>query len=266
MKVRYGYFVLCILLMGCEREPAARDGETTGTAAETAAPHPGEAPYLEHCAGCHDQAVYKVPSRTFIAMIGPRNVLAAMNGGLMAEQAADLDERTRVDIAEFLTGQSFAELAETRSPPACDEAHDFDPGQAPLSLGWGVDHGNSRFQPAETGGLSVEDVPGLELKWSFAYPNGIKARSQPVFGGGAIYFGGPDGTVRALDAETGCLRWTFKASAEVRTALVISPRQVTQTRTRFCTSATYLRAPMPYVPAPANCSGKSRWMTIRMPP
>ena len=29
--------------------------------------------------------------------------------------------------------------------------------------------------------------------------------------------------MRALDANTGCLRWAFKASAEVRTAIVISP-------------------------------------------
>ena len=61
------------------------------------------------------------------------------------------------------------------------------------------------------------------MKWAFAYPNAFKARSQPACGGGAIYFGSQDGTVRALDAKTGCLRWTFKACAEVRTGIVISP-------------------------------------------
>jgi polyvinyl alcohol dehydrogenase (cytochrome) len=86
-----------------------------------------------------------------------------------------------------------------------------------------VDANNSRFQPIETGGLGLEDVQGLEVKWAFAYPNAIKARSQPTYGGGAIYVGSADGTVRALDAKTGCLRWTFQASAEVRTAIVISP-------------------------------------------
>jgi len=27
--------------------------------------HPGEAPYMEYCASCHDQGVYKTPSRMF---------------------------------------------------------------------------------------------------------------------------------------------------------------------------------------------------------
>lgn len=73
------------------------------------------------------------------------------------------------------------------------------------------------------GGLTAADVPGLELKWTFAYPHTTKARSQPTYGGGEIYFGSQDGTVRALEAKTGCLRWAFRASAEVRTAIVISP-------------------------------------------
>ena len=229
MKIQYGYLLICILLMGCEQEQLA--DEAVETVAETAAPHPGEAPYLENCATCHDQAVYKAPSRTFIALMGPRNVLNAMNGGLMAQQAANLDAETRRDIAEYLTRQSLDELAEVKSPPGCDADHGFDATLSPVSLGWGVDRGNSRFQPAETGGLTADDMPGLELKWAFAYHKAIKARSQPVFGGGAIYFGSQDGTVRALDAKTGCLRWTFKATAEVRNALVISPWAAGDTET-----------------------------------
>lgn len=185
--------------------------------------HPGEAPYLERCAACHDQAVYKAPSRTFLAMLGPANVLAAMESGVMQEQAAGLDATQRKAIAEYVTGQSLAQAGDIPQPPACDEHRQFDPSRPPVSRGWGVTPDNTRFQPAETGGLTAADAPNLELKWAFAYPNAIYARSQPVFGGGAIYFGGPDGSVRALDARSGCLRWTYKASAEVRTALVISP-------------------------------------------
>jgi polyvinyl alcohol dehydrogenase (cytochrome) len=115
-------------------------------------------------------------------------------------------------------------LMRERKPAAPrDESHGFDVSATPVSTGWGTDPGNSRFQPAETGQLTVADAPRLEVKWAFAYPNTIKARSQPVYGGGAVYFGSQDGTVRALDAETGCLRWEFHASAEVRTAIVISP-------------------------------------------
>jgi polyvinyl alcohol dehydrogenase (cytochrome) len=196
---------------------------SVGAADEPPAPSPGEVLYGENCAQCHDQAVYKAPSRTFLAMMGPVNVLRAMNDGLMQEQAATLDEQARIAVAEYLTGQRLADLADAPSAPKCDEHHAFDPRQPPTSLGFGVDRHNTRFHPALKGGLTVEDVSSLELKWAFAYPNAIKARSQPASGGGAIYFGGPDGTVRALDASTGCLRWAFKASAEVRHAPVLSP-------------------------------------------
>lgn len=186
-------------------------------------PHPGEAPYLANCAACHDQVMYKAPSRFFVSMMGAQNILKAMNGGLMSQQAANLSAQDRRAIAEYIAGHSLDDVVEAGQPPACDSEHGFDPSVTPVSSGWGVDAKNTRFQPQQSGGLSATDVPALEVKWAFAYPNAIKARSQPGIGGGAIYFGSQDGTVRALDAKTGCLRWAFQASAEVRTAIVISP-------------------------------------------
>jgi polyvinyl alcohol dehydrogenase (cytochrome) len=227
MKSWLGLVSMTLVLAACGQqeqqtvvEPTVKSGEEVVAVAES---HPGEAPYLENCASCHDQVTYKAPSRFFLMMIGPKNVLAAMSGGVMSEQAAALDDDSRLAVAEYITGQSIGNMEPDLVPPSCDEAHGFDLAQVPVSAGWGVDHSNSRFQPAETGGLTIDDVSNLEVKWSFAYPNAIQARSQPVFGGGAIYFGSQDGTVRALDANTGCLRWSFKANAEVRNAPVISP-------------------------------------------
>jgi polyvinyl alcohol dehydrogenase (cytochrome) len=45
-------------------------------------------------------------------------------------------------------------------------------------------------------------------------------------GGGAVYVGSEDGTVYALDEDSGCMRWSFRADAEVRTAVVPAPWQV----------------------------------------
>ncbi len=226
--MRMLWMCLLLLLSACEQveqpvavESAQRASEAPGAVVE-AAPS-GEAAYLQNCAACHDQTFYKAPSRLFVSMMGAKNILAAMENGLMAELASTLDAETRRAVAEFLSGESLDKLEQEKMPPSCGDSHGFDASQPPVSVGWGVDHSNSRFQPAESAGISLEDIANLEVKWSFAYPNAIKARSQPVFGGGAIYFGSQDGTVRALDAKTGCLRWTFKASAEVRNALVISP-------------------------------------------
>jgi len=223
MNKTFGTIILATMLAACQQGASPDTEDAAAAAAPAEAPHSGEAVYLKHCAECHDKTVYKSPSRLFISMIGARNVLASMTSGSMIEQASMLDDADREAIAEFLTGQNPNDLPEEKPPPLCNADHGFDAGSIPVSLGWGVDHGNSRFQAAETGGLSRRQVPELEVKWAFAYPNAIKARSQPAYGGGAIYFGGHDGTVRALDARTGCLRWSFRATAEVRTAVVISP-------------------------------------------
>jgi polyvinyl alcohol dehydrogenase (cytochrome) len=222
---------ICLFVTSCTdtaNEESAGQSAAAQTAgeAEEAKPvetnHPGEALYTANCAGCHDQVMYKAPSRLFVSMIGAENILNAMNDGIMAEQASNIDADGRRAIAEYLSGQSLDSRVEALQVPACDADHGFDASKVPVSSGWGVDLKNTRFQPEETGGLSVADMAKLEVKWAFAYPNAFKARSQPVVAGGAVFFGSQDGTVRALDAKTGCLRWSFRASAEVRTAIVIS--------------------------------------------
>ncbi len=252
---------------------ATNTGDATAAAPENAvaetvaqpgpgeAPAPGESLYLAHCSQCHDQVMYKAPSRLFIGMLGPVNILNALNGGLMSEQAAKVDADGRVAIAEFLSGQKVGDLAEPPSPPACDAEHGFDVTQTPVSTGWGVDPSNTRFQPAESGGLSMVDVPKLEVKWAFAYPNSFKARSQPAYGGGAIYFGSQDGTVRALDAKTGCLRWSFRASAEVRTALVISPWSTGEGSAVDADPTVYFGDLLARVYALSAKTGELRWKT-----
>ena len=185
--------------------------------------HPGAAVYQAHCAACHDQPFYKAPSRQKISRLDPRGIVRTMNEGVMMPQAAGIAQADRQAIAEYLTGKLLSDYEEQPLPPVCDAEHSFDPKLPPVSGGWGVDERNTRFQPAETGGLTAENVHRLEVKWTHAYPDAFQGRSQPVYGGGAIYVGSQNGTVWALDAKTGCLRWTFQASAEVRTGIVITP-------------------------------------------
>ena len=107
-------------------------------------------------------------------------------------------------------------------PNAAGAAADFDLARAPAKVGWG--HDTARFVPADVAGLSALEVPELELKWAYAYPGALRARSQPSVGYGAVYVGSYDGSVYALDLESGCARWRFQASAEVRTGIVLAER------------------------------------------
>ena len=89
--------------------------------------------------------------------------------------------------------------------------------------GWGADLSNSRFQPAGMAGLTRDQVPSLRLKWAFGFLGRPAAVAQPTIVGGLVFVGGGDREVYALDAKSGCTRWTFKTEAVVRTAISFAP-------------------------------------------
>ncbi|MBJ7418369.1 MAG: PQQ-binding-like beta-propeller repeat protein, partial [Niveispirillum sp.] len=181
---------------------------------------PGALLYQENCAGCHQGGVYKAPHRTWLEMMTPSMLFSAMNDGMMQAQAAHLSREQRQQIAEYLSRQKLDSAATDPMPPRCEgAAARFDMDRPPAPVGWG--HDTSRFVPAKTAGLMAADVPKLRLKWAFAFPNAMRARSQPAIGLGAVFVGSKDGTVYAFDLDTGCVRWTYQAKAEVRTAIVL---------------------------------------------
>ncbi|HMB78953.1 MAG TPA: PQQ-binding-like beta-propeller repeat protein, partial [Vicinamibacterales bacterium] len=103
----------------------------------------------------------------------------------------------------------------------CGDHAPFNPSQDSAWNGWGYDRGNSRFQSSP--GLTAADAPTLTLKWAFGFPNGNSAYGQPTVTGGRVFVGADTGFVYALDATTGCVIWSFRANAGVRTAVSIGP-------------------------------------------
>lgn len=180
---------------------------------------PGAAIYREHCAGCHEGQVPKAPHKMFLRMLSGPTIMAALTDGLMASQGKILSPAQRAQVAEYLSGALLEAARIEHPPPRCTgEAARFDTARRPLPAGWG--YHNARFVPQAEAGLTAAQVANLELKWAFAFPNALRARSQPSIAYGAVYVGSQDGTVYALDLVTGCVRWTFQASGEVRTAVV----------------------------------------------
>jgi polyvinyl alcohol dehydrogenase (cytochrome) len=107
------------------------------------------------------------------------------------------------------------------APRCIGHSVQFDTTRAPAARGWG--HENSGFTPGAVAGINAKDLSQLTLKWALGFPGAIRARSQPAVAFGALYVGSQDGTVYALDLASGCVRWTFQASAEVRTAIIVQP-------------------------------------------
>jgi polyvinyl alcohol dehydrogenase (cytochrome) len=79
-----------------------------------------------------------------------------------------------------------------------------------------------RFQTESTAGISSDQVPKLKLKWAFGFPGASATYGQPTVFAGKLYVGSEDGTVYSIDARTGCIWWTYQATATVKTAISIS--------------------------------------------
>jgi polyvinyl alcohol dehydrogenase (cytochrome) len=180
---------------------------------------PGAAVYAQNCAGCHNGTVPKAPHFSWLEMMTPGVMLKSLNEGIMQSQAAMLDDQQRRQVVEYIT-RAPADTMLAHELPMCGDDQRFEVESKPATVGWG--HDTSRFTPAEEGGIDAEQTHRLQLKWSFVYPGALRARSQPAVGWGAVYTGSQDGLVYAFDLDTGCVHWTFQASAEVRTAIVLT--------------------------------------------
>ncbi len=175
----------------------------------------GMALYQAHCAACHDGQVPRAPHMITFSTIGAATILNAMNNGVMRAQAAALSASEREVLAGFLAGEAMA-------PPkpilACsDPMSELASVDAAAMQGWGGNAENHRH--SDGAGLDRNNVDQLALKWVFAYPGALRARSQPLVHDGVIFVGSQSGDIYALDLESGCAHWTYSAGAEVRSSL-----------------------------------------------
>jgi len=87
--------------------------------------------------------------------------------------------------------------------------------------GWGAEAGNTRFQPAPAAQLSAADVPRLKLKWAFCFPGARAVSGQPAVVAGRVFVSADNGFVYALDSARGCVYWSFRAEAAVRSSVIV---------------------------------------------
>lgn len=200
--ITWGLVVLMLMLV-----PKASFGAATDT------PDPQQL-FNDNCDSCHQGNVPRAPHLVTFQLLGSEAIHDAMTEGSMREEAKHLSPKAKRALADFLGGSSSAGMPTKMCAPTVTHRT----GQAPHFQGWSLTRTGTRFIPASVAALSPGDVPRLELKWAFAYPGASRARSQPNVAAGAVYVGSQDGTVYALDLNTGCAFWTFQADTEVRSA------------------------------------------------
>lgn len=182
--------------------------------------------FRDHCISCHGSAaVPRAPSPVALRSLTADAVYAAITTGSMKPMAAELTEAQRIALAEALTAQKLGDAA----PADVKAMSNPCPGNPPLATtttvvnGYGTDLANSRFTPSKAAGLGIDRIGNLKLKWAFAFPAASQMLGQPTVAGGRLFVGSQAGYVYSLNASTGCIYWSFRAAAGVRTAPVYGP-------------------------------------------
>jgi len=184
----------------------------------------GDSLFQNHCAECHNGASEaRAPAPEVLRQRSAASILEVLATGAMRVQGATLSGPERRAIAEYLGGATLAGDPTGASHGRCESSSTF-VMSGPGWNGWGATPENRREQSAVAAGLDATLLPRLKLKWAFGFPDATSAWAQPTVVGGWLFTGSQNGSVYALDAKSGCIRWVFSADGGVRTAVSVGPR------------------------------------------
>ena len=149
-------------------------------------------------------------------------ILTAMTSGVMLNQAITLTDEQKKSLAAYISDVDPTESRNEVVKGLCaDEEEIEESATSPKIDDWGMGQKNQRYYNEPDLKINAANVGNLELDWVFAFPSASRARVQPTIAGNTLFTASQLGTIYALDRNTGCIRWTFQADAEVRSALVI---------------------------------------------
>lgn len=222
---------------------------------------PGAAIFEKHCASCHGGGRLGAPARIVLSSLPRTSIHSALTTGRMRQFGATLSGEERTQLVEYLKpGESSAESTSRYPLVFCErDPNWFRAHHASVGTGWGIDLENTRLVSAPQAGLSDADLQHLQLQWVFAYPNVGSATSQPLLAGGGLFVGSHDGTIYALDAKEGCVRWKFSAAAAVLGGMVLSPEVPRNSGASTASPMLFFGDQLAYVYALDATSGTLTW-------
>ncbi|MBX2870688.1 MAG: PQQ-binding-like beta-propeller repeat protein [Saprospiraceae bacterium] len=177
--------------------------------------------YDQYCNTCHSGQVAEAPLLASLQVLSKEALVKTLTTGLMKNQAALLSPEQINDIADYLASAD-ADAPTAATQGNCDDTASSESSRAPYPItNWGFNLQNHRYISSEQSSINEENVHQLKLSWVFAFPNATRARSQVTVYGETLYTSSPTGLIHALDRKTGCIRWTYQAEDEVRSAITI---------------------------------------------
>ncbi len=195
-----------------------------GAAAQGLSESTGVNQYFANCAKCHEGTESaEAPRTSVLKQMTPEHIYENLTTGSMRTTAASVSDPDKRLIAEWLGGRKMdTDLigAAEHMPNPCATHPAVRRLDGPGWNGWGVDVRNTRAQSAAAAGLSPGQVSRLVLKWAFGFPGATSLYGQAVIDG-HLYVSSNAGYVYSLDAETGCVHWSFRSQAVVRSGFVV---------------------------------------------
>ncbi len=186
----------------------------------------GSTIFGNYCETCHgNPKVDSAPSPAILKQMTPEHIYQSLTVGVMVKMAQGLTDQQMRDIAEWVGGRKLG-AAESGDARKMSNVCAGNPPIHSLTAtanwnGWGADLANTRMQSAKAAGLSPAAVSRLQLKWAFGLPAAASVYGQPTIVDGRVFVSSDAGFIYALDAETGCVHWSFQAQTGVRSAITI---------------------------------------------
>ena len=179
--------------------------------------------YCENCHGKLDSA----PAPELLKKMTPEHIYEVLTTGVMAPMTQDLDDQQKRDIAEWVGGRKleFGDVgAASQMPNQCSaKATVSSISSLPSWNGWSPGIHDARFQDAKDAGITPEKISDLHLRWAFALPGADSAYGQPTVVDGKVYVASDAGYLYSLDANSGCVHWSYRVGIGVRSAPIVGP-------------------------------------------
>lgn len=180
--------------------------------------------FKNNCISCHGTPlVENAPSELVIKQMPPERIYEAITTGAMKNMAQKLSDEEKRLLAEYMGGRKIDkdDVGDAKNMPNRCPSSPAVKDMAGAWNGWG-DNSNTRFQTAKAAGLTAGQVSRLKLKWAFGFPGANALYGQTIVDG-RVYVSSNAGYLYSLDAETGCVHWSFRSAAVVRSNVTLGP-------------------------------------------
>ncbi len=172
--------------------------------------------YKTNCATCHEVPETKAPPIDNLRKLPLGKITQTLEIGIMQPMAAMLKPDERLAIAKWLAAEEDLKRNQWLVTHACAAAT---PAILTGAENWGMGTHNRRNPQGVA--ITKANLDQIELKWSIALPAVNAMRSLPVATADAIYLGGADARLLALDRKTGCVRWFLNVDSAIRNSLTL---------------------------------------------